>query len=220
MDVTVTIKGLAELEARLSEIDALVSQRLMQRVLRKIAKPMAERARQNAWSVARSGALAMSVGIRNRKTGAKGGKYARTNVVAAVSVGSIAKSPMAVARYNQIYNKQGMYRRKGIFHGWMLDRGHRIGTKSTGYLLKGSGSRATTARGLDIYAMRAAAGKLKSRNRGTGVGTVTARPWWTPAINAEEPRATLTFFREIQAAIRRIEAGKSRTPRPDSVVPE
>jgi hypothetical protein len=220
MEVSVQIKGLAELEARLTEMDALGSQRTLVRVLWKIAKPMADRARSNAWSLARSGALAMSIGIRNRKTGPAGGKYSRGNVVARVSVGSIAKNKTAISRYNQIYNKRGMYRRKGIFYGWMLDQGHRIGTRSTGYLLKRGGSRALTEKGLARWATKAAGGRLKSQNRDTGSGSVGPRRWWTPAVQAEEPRATLTFFRELQAAIRRIEKRKSKTAQTDTVVPQ
>lgn len=218
MEVSVKIKGLAQLEARLVEMDALAGQRVLVKVLRKIAKPMEQRARANASSIGKSQALALSIGTFNRKT--TGNKYTRSNVVAAVAVGSIAKKPLAVARYNQYYNKKGMYRRKGIFYGWMLDQGHRIGTKSTGYLKKANaGSRATTERGFARWDRKASMGALKSMNRGTGSGNVPPVRWWTPAVNAEEPKATLTFFRELQAAVRRIEKRTGKTPNPETVVP-
>jgi hypothetical protein len=229
MDVTVSIKGMAELEARLLEIDGLGSQKVLQRVLRKVAKPLMLRARGNASTVGRSQALALSIGIMTRKT-SQAGTRARTrakaagrgNVVARVSVGSIAKNRMAVSRYNQFYNKNGMYRRKGIFYGWMLDQGHRVGTSKTGWLRKYNiESRAMTAKGLARYARKLAGGRLKTRTRTTGGGDlVAARPWWTPAVNASEMQAINDFPKILDAALRKIEKRKSKTANPDSVVTE
>jgi hypothetical protein len=219
VDVEVNVKGMKELEARLSEMDALAGQKLLTRVLRKVAKPMADRARQNASSIGRSQSLALSIGIINRKT--NGSRYTRSNVVAAVAVGSIAKSRIAVTRYNQYYGKSGIYRRKGIFYGWMLDQGHRVGTKSTGYLKKGNaGSRAETAKGLARWAAKAEGGRLKSLNRSTGATSVAARPWWTPAVNATERPAIDAFVLELRRAVAKVERRTGRTAQPDSLVPQ
>lgn len=118
MDVEVTIKGLAELEARLQELGALGGQKLVRRVLRKIAKPMADQARANASTLSRhgsSGALARSIGIVNRRpTGRQVAKVAAT---------SRAKDRVSVYLHNAFYNR----RRKGIFYGWMVDQGHATG---------------------------------------------------------------------------------------------
>jgi hypothetical protein len=117
MDVTVNIRGLAELEARLQELDAIGGQKLVRRVLRKIAKPMADQARSNANSFGQSsGALAQSIGIVSRRpTGQE---------VAKVSVTSRARNRPAVSVHNAFYGR----RRKGIFYGWMVDQGHASGS--------------------------------------------------------------------------------------------
>ena len=216
MDVEVKIKGLVELEARLTELDALAGQRLMQRVLRKVAQPMMRHAQANAMSVARSGALAASIGIITRKTTNRSWSGAnRTNVVAAVSVGSIAKNRTAVYVHNAAYHR----RRKGIFYGWMLDQGHRIGTRSTGYLLKrGAGSRAMTDKGLARWARKENAGKLKSLNRSSGSGSVSPRLWWTPAVNAEQGPAISAFTAELAKAVARLEKRTGKTANPEGLV--
>lgn len=119
MDVEVNIKGLAELEARLQELDALGGQKLLRRVLRKIAKPMAEQARTNALTVSRhgsSGALARSIGIVNRRP--------TSPQVAKVAVTSRAKDRTANYLHNAFYNRK----RKGIFYGWLVDQGHAAGS--------------------------------------------------------------------------------------------
>lgn len=203
----------------MSELGALAGQRLLTRVLRKIAKPMADRARANASTIGKSQALALSIGIINRKT--SGNRWTRGNVVAAVAVGSIAKAKVAVARYNQFYDKKGMYRRKGIFYGWMLDQGHRIGTRSTGYLKKsGLVSRALTQRGFARWDAKARGGRLKTMNRTEGAGSVAARPWWTPAVNATERPAIDAFAQELRKAVDRMERRTGKTPAPDALVPQ
>lgn len=163
MDVEVKITGMRELEARLLELDALAGQKLVRRVLRKIARPMAERAQANALAIAQSGALARSIGIVNRKP--KGA------AVAQIAVTSRAKDRTALHMHNSAYSR----RRKGIFYGWMVDRG-------------------------------------TVNNR--------PRPWWTPAVNATEPLATIGFVNELRKAVERLERKTGKTPSPDSLVPE
>lgn len=109
------VKGLAEMDARLQELGALAGQKLVRRVLRKIAKPMYQRAVAGAQSVQRSGALAVSVSMYNRRP--KGREIAR------VAVGSRARQKVAVHVHNAFYGRQ----RKGVFYGWMLEKGHRAG---------------------------------------------------------------------------------------------
>lgn len=186
MDVTVNIKGLKELEARLQEIDALGQQKLLRRVLRKIARPMLNRARGNAVSLGASGALSRSMAIVSKRPKGK--------QVAVVAVTSKAKDRTALWLHNTAYRRQ----RKGIFYGWMVDQGHRVGTKSTGWLRK----------------------LTRSGSGGSSVGTVRARPWFTPAVQGSENQAISAFTQELAAALRRIERRKSALANPDSVVTE
>ncbi len=163
MEISVEIRGLQALEARLVEIGGLASAGILRRVMRKVAKPMLESAQAGAVSVARSGALYRSLGIVNRRP--KGAQ------VAAIAVTSRAKERVALRMHNDAYRRQ----RKGIFYGWMVDR---------------------------------------------GTVNAQARPWWTPAVNATEPRATISFINELRKAVERIEKRKGRIPSPDSVVPQ
>jgi len=185
MEVEVKVQGMAELEARLLELDALGGEKLIRRVLRKIAKPMYESARSNAASVGRSGALYKSVAIFNRKP--KGSQVAR------VAVGSRAGNKIALRMHNDAYRR----RRKGVFYGWMVDQGHRIGTRKTGWLKK--------------LARSSGAG-------GKSGGRVAPRPWWTPAVAAHDTRARAAFVDELRKAVERLEKRKSKTASPDSLV--
>ena len=115
MEVSVEVKGLAELDARLQELGALAGAKLVRRVLRKIAKPMYQQAVAGAQSVQKSGALAVSVSVYNRRP--------KGNEVARVAVGSRARQKVAVHVHNAFYSR----RRKGVFYGWMLEKGHRTG---------------------------------------------------------------------------------------------
>jgi hypothetical protein len=183
MDVTVDIKGLAALDARLQEIGALGGQKLVRRVLRKIAKPMMLSAQANAQSIARSGALAASIAIYNKRP--KGAEVAK------VAVGSVARNRTAVYVHNAAYQRQ----RKGIFYGWMVERGHRIGTRRTG--------------------------TLSRRDRSTAVaGRAQPKPWFEPAVRSNEARAISAFVSELDKALRRIEKRQGKTPNPENVVPE
>jgi HK97 gp10 family phage protein len=111
VEVEVKVLGLQELEARLQELGALAGQKLVRRILRKVAKPMQDQARAGATSIQRSGALARSIGIVNRKP--------RGQTVAKVSVTSRARDRTALWLHNTAYNRQ----RKGVFYGWMVDQG-------------------------------------------------------------------------------------------------
>lgn len=127
MDVTVELKGLKQFDARMAELDALVAEKLMRRVLRRVAKPLTDRARSNAVSVGRSGALAKSIAtVTKRSTGRQ---------VAVVATTSKARDKVAVTMHNQAYSR----RRKGIFYGWMLERGHRTrpGKAGSGGMVQG-----------------------------------------------------------------------------------
>lgn len=195
MDVQVKVLGLQELEARLSELDALGGQKLLRRVLRKIAKPLEQRARGNLAAHSRSGALARSIRIVTKRE--------KGQQVAAVAVTSRARERTALYLHNAYYRRQ----RKGIFYGWMLDQGHRVGNVHTGSL-----SRASTVMG-----------SLRAYQRGQsfGSGRVTARPWWTPAVSASESQAVSAFVGELVKAVNRMQRrATAKTANPDALVPE
>ena len=203
MDVTVEVKGLAEFEARLVEIENLGGQKLLRRVFRRIAKPLLQRAQANASTVSASGssgALARSLKIVTRRE--------KPRQVARVAVTSKGKDRTAVYLHNAFYDRK----RKGIFYGWMVDQGHRI---SSGGRLRRV-SRALTEKGLARYAKRLAGGRIRGSE---ATGRVQARPWWTPAVQASEPAMVSGMVREMAAALQRIEKRKSKTASPDSVVP-
>jgi HK97 gp10 family phage protein len=163
VDVEVKITGLQELEARLQEMGALAGSKLLGRVLRKIAKPMLQAAKMGALSIRHSGALAASVKAYNKRP--KGGEVAR------VAVGSRAKDRTALWLHNTAYQRQ----RKGIYYGWMVEKGH---------------------------------------------GNAQARPWFGPAVQANEARAVSAFVSELQKAIDRSTRRKSKIAQPDSLVTE
>ena len=188
MEVTVEIKGLKDLEARLLELDALGGQKLMNRVLRKVAKPLLDRSRNAAVAVGRSGALAKSIRLSTRRR-------LGPRIVAAVAVRSSAGDKVAARMHNDYYNRK----RKGVFYGWMLDQGHRIGTKSTGYLRKLT---------------------RRSGGHGGATGSVRPRMWWTPAVGASEAAMPNDFLKYLTAAVRRMEKRAGKTPNPDALVPE
>lgn len=185
METEVRVEGLAELEARLLELDGLAGPKIVQRVLRKVARPLFVRAQQNAVAIGRSGALAKSIAFARRRT--------RGNEVAALAVTSKARDRVALAMAMAEYRQK----RSGIFYGWMVDQGHKIGTRKSGALFRpGHGTRGF---------------------RGT-VGAVRPRPWWTPAVTASEGAMAGAMVSELSKAIARIEARKSRTANPDTVV--
>jgi HK97 gp10 family phage protein len=163
VDVEVKITGLQELEARLKEMGALAGSKLIGRVLRKIAKPMQRQAAAGALQLRNTGALAASVKIYNRRP--KGAQVAR------VAVGSKAKDRTALWLHNTGYRRQ----RKGIFYGWMVEKGH---------------------------------------------GNAQARPWFGPAVVANEGRAISNFVLEIQKALDKVARRKSKVAQPDSLVTE
>jgi hypothetical protein len=97
--------------------------------------------------------------------------------------------------HNAFYKRQ----RKGIFYGWMVEEGHRIGTKRTGYLKKSPHGRGSG---------------------GSGAGFVKGRPWWSLAVHATEGRALTDFVTELTKAVARMEKRTGKTPNPDALVPQ
>lgn len=177
MEVEVKLTGLAECMARLEELGALGQQKLVLRVLRKSAKSTAVAAAGNARRFNRSGALAKAVRVAKVKT-LKGDEVARVAVAPAV------KDKVALYVHNAAYGRK----RKGIFYGHLVEWGHRIGTRSTGWLAK----------------------RGRQSNRSRGVGKVDGRPWFTPAVRQNERQVVDTFLAEMQKGRKKLEARKGR----------
>lgn len=163
MDVTVEVKGLQELEARLIELGGLAGPKLLTRVLRKVAKPMAAAARTNATAFSRhgsSGALARSVAVVTAKP--KDGQAAR------VLVTSKAKDRTALFLHNAFYQRK----RRGIFYGWMVEKGHAAGkghVRGNPWFWPAVGSTEGPARSAFVNELRAAVDRIERRRGKTPV---------------------------------------------------
>ncbi|MEY4402187.1 MAG: hypothetical protein RIR91_222 [Verrucomicrobiota bacterium] len=177
MDVEIKLTGVAECMARLEELGALGQQKLVVRILRKAAKPTALAAAANARRFNGSGALSKAVKTANIKR-LKGQEVAR------VAVAPTAKDRTAVYVHNVAYKRK----RKGIFYGHLVEWGHRIGTRATGWLAK----------------------KGRSGKGGTSAGQVPGRPWFTPAARQTERQVVDTFLAEMRKAEKKLEARKGQ----------
>lgn len=124
IQIDIKIDGLAAIEARLLELDAVASERLLRRAVRRSLIPLEKQATLNANRLSRSGALAQSVKIANARP--------RGQEVVQVQVGPKYRDKRAVALHNVYYRRK----RKGIFYGHIVESGHRIGTSQTGWLAK------------------------------------------------------------------------------------
>lgn len=171
IQIDVKVEGLRALDARLAEVGALAGRKMLTRAVRRSLIPLEKRTTANAESIARSGALAQSVRIVTVKP--------RATETVSVQVGPKKRDRRALA-LRRIY-----YRRKdrGIFYGHLVEFGHRIGTRATGWLRK----------------LRARTGG------GTSRGTVPARPWFRPAWDATRAGIVPEFQRLLAAGLARIE---------------
>lgn len=177
MEVEIKLEGLAECMARLDELGALGQQKLLYRVLAKAAKPISVAAASNARRFNRSGALAKAVKVARIKR-------LKGEQVAKVVVAPTVKDRTAIYAYNAFYGRKI----KGIFYGHLVEWGHRVGTKATGWLAK----------------------RGRASNRSQGGGKVGQKPWFTPAVRQTERQAVDTFMAEMRKASKKIEARNGR----------
>lgn len=174
--INMEVTGLKELEARLLELDTLAAKRLLTRATRRSLIKLERRATANAESLSRSGALAESIRIVTVKP--KGSE------TVAVQVGPKKRDRRGVALHNLYYKRK----RKGIFYGHLIEFGHRVGTRSTGWLVSLSRRR-----------------RASSAPRTSGSGTVNARPWFMPAWNATRTEIVPELKRILAQGLSRIE---------------
>lgn len=173
----IRLDGLKEIEARMVELDAMAGARLLTRATRRSLIPLEKRATANAASIAKSGALAESVRIVTVRP--------RGTEVAAVQVGPRKKDRRGVALHNLYYGRK----RKGIFYGHLIEFGHRVGNRQTGWLRK--------------LNRRTGAG-------GSAAGSVGPRPWFGPAWSATRAGVLPEFRRILAEGMRRIERRAKR----------
>lgn len=111
----IKIEGMAELEARLLELDALAGRKLLRRAVRRSLIPLHKAAKANAESIAKSGALAQAIKIGN--------VTAQGLEAVAAEVGPKRKDKRALALRNIFYRR----RDKGIYYGHIVEFGFQAG---------------------------------------------------------------------------------------------
>lgn len=187
MEVEVKMTGMRELYARLDELDALGQKKLIARIVRRVAKPTAVAAKANLFAYRRSGALAAAVGVYARRTTGQ--------EVVAVQVAARKKDRTALFVHNAFYER----RRKGIFYGHLLEFGHRIGTRATGWLKK-RGSRGSAG--------------------GASGGVVGPRKWLQPAVSSTQAAMVRAFQDEMRRGLDAVARRKGqKTANTESLVP-
>jgi len=112
--IDIKVDGLQALEARLLELDAIASQKLLRRAVRRSLVPLEKKATSNVSQFSRSGALAESIKIANGKpTG---------NEVVQIQVGPKYRDKRSIGLHNLYYSRK----RKGIFYGHMVESGSKF----------------------------------------------------------------------------------------------
>lgn len=168
----IKVEGLQELDARMAEVGALAGKKLLTRAVRRSLFRLEKTTTANANAISRSGALAQSVRIVTVKP--------KQNETVAVQVGPKKRDRRALALRNIYYRRKD----KGIFYGHLVEYGHRIASRATGWLRKRG--RATGA-------------------GGTSGGMVKPRPWFRPAWDATRAGITPEFSRVLRQGLERIE---------------
>ena len=185
--MAIKVTGIKEVEEQLRKLGSKDGTRVLRAAMLRAAKPIEDQAKANAGAIAEgSGALQMSIGKRF-SVGEKGtflgldlpelgGKFK-------VEIAPFRKSRVAVALHNLFYHRK----RKGIFYGHLIEFGHRVGTRQTGYLRK-LGSSARRRFG-------------DARGGGAAAGRVPAHPFLKPALDARGGQAVSVLADEIKKGI-------------------
>jgi HK97 gp10 family phage protein len=141
--VTVTVRGLKELEARLRDIGSVAGTKAMRSAMFTATKPILDRAKANAPS--RSGALRLALSrtfaIKSTGGGLLFGDAPGSRFL--IFIGPKVKNRTAVALYNLVYKPRRP--RRGIFHGHFLEFGTKSGTRRTDFLKRALESSANEA---------------------------------------------------------------------------
>lgn len=115
---TVIVRGLKELDAKLTQLSQVAAQKAMRNAIFAASKPILDQAKANAaaWPKG-SGAIKESL----TRTYSKG--LLDTGTKFTVSVGPKAKNRTAIALYNLVYKRRRPIR--GIYYGHLLEFGHK-----------------------------------------------------------------------------------------------
>jgi HK97 gp10 family phage protein len=128
--VTVTIRGLKELEARLREIGSVAGTKAMRSAMFTATKPILDRAKANA--PVRSGALRLALTRTFSIKSISGGFLEAAGSRFSVLIGPRTKNRTAISLYNLTYRLRKP--RRGIFHGHFVEFGTSSGTRRTDFL--------------------------------------------------------------------------------------
>lgn len=187
--MTIKVRGLKEVEQQLIALGSKDGTRILRRSMFLAGAPIEERAKARAAALP-NGSGAMEKAITKRVTAGPKASFGVSPEMGSrfsVEIFPKAKNRTAIALHNLFYGRK----RKGIFYGHLLEWGHRIGTRKTGYLRKlTAGARRRFKDG------RIAGGSASS-------GEVAPRPIFLPALQAGAARAVVIFRREVMAGIER-----------------
>lgn len=130
--MTVTVRGLKELEARLREMGSVAGTKAMRSAMFTATKPILDRAKANA--PVRSGALRLALS-RTFAVAATGGRLLFGDAPGtrfSILIGPKVRNRTAIALYNLVYKPRTP--RRGIFHGHLVEFGTSRGTRRTDFL--------------------------------------------------------------------------------------
>lgn len=179
MTADIKVRGLKELDAELAKLGKQDGLRILRRAMLVAADPVEKTAKQNLAKHRRSGSLEQSVGKRFSK-GRKKFSLATLDVlggVFTVEIGPLRRNRPATALHNLVYGR----RRKGIFHGHLLEWDHRA----------------------------ASGGHLRKKNRtgggrGKTIGVVRGSHFMRNALQAHSSTLLSAMAREIERGIERL----------------
>lgn len=200
------VRGLKDVDEALVRLGTVAGAKVMRQAMFAASKPILDLAKANIqrWPGG-SGALHLSMGRKFRI--GKGSASVRISAASnqgnlfAIQIGPRPKVPAAVALHNLVYRRK----RKGVFYGHLLEFGHRVGHRGTGYLRKLTASGAGRRR----FNGRAPGGG------GASAGSVPPQRFLRPALDAGGIRASFMLASQLKKRIER--ALKKQNPATDSV---
>lgn len=142
-EFTVEMKGLREIEERLTLLGSISGARVMRSTLFRASRPLLTAAQQNATRIQRSGALAKSIRrvyLRGVSVGGPFGDGVQNRFV--VSIAPKAKDRVAIALANLVYRRKRPIR--GVFWGHLVEWG--FTHKRSGRRIPGKGIFTAAAR--------------------------------------------------------------------------
>lgn len=131
---SIKVEGLADLDAALVEIGAVMGEKALRQSMLAAVRPMVEAAKVNALAIAKSGSLALAMGARFALESKAGAFFGFRDIVSAakVMVGPLYSDRAARAAYTLYYHRgrgrhpiSGGRLAVGIYHGHLVEFGTR-----------------------------------------------------------------------------------------------